>query len=254
MLRFDARRFLVNRLRLFDARYVCAWLFHTGSGSGLGNRLAMWLRVGLLHFRLTLHFQAVFLELLCVKRLLRVLLPGLLVRPAATVGTIAPVAAATATAPAIASATARFAAFLLGLTIAVRTQVGCLGLALLLLLRRARRTLIGAAFALRTLGGLIYALRRIDLRLDLGLRNIGWRTILPARRTVLARLLLLRRTLIAALLVIAALVVAPTIALRVASAIGALLVIAPAVAVAARLAVAPGATVTAAAAMIVAVA
>ena len=100
--------------RLFYARYFCARLFHAGSRSGLGNRLAMRLSVGLLHFRLTLHFQAVLLELLCVKRLLRILLAGLLVRPAATVGTIAPVAAATAPAAAIAPATARFAAFLLG--------------------------------------------------------------------------------------------------------------------------------------------
>jgi len=230
-----------------------AW---SGSGGGLGNRFALSVRFGLLHLRLALHLQTVLLELLRVERLLRALLPGLLLRPAATIGTIAPVAAAAATAAAIAPAAARFAAFVLRQAIAVRSKVGCLRLSLLLLLERARRTLVWTALALRPLGGLIHGLHKLTLRLRLRLRDIGRRAILPALAlgTVVARLLLLRRAPVAALLVIDALMIAATVALSVASAIAALLVIAPAVAVAARLAIAPGTAVATATMTLVAVA
>ena len=119
----------------------------------------MTVRFGFVRLRLALHLQAVFLELLRVERLLRTVLPGLLVGPAfATLGTIAPVAAAAATAAAIASAAARLAAFLLGLTVAVlRSRVGCLRRPLLL--RRTRWALIGATLTLWALGGLLRGLR-----------------------------------------------------------------------------------------------
>ena len=123
-----------------------------------------------------------------------------------------------------------------------------------MLLRRARWTLVGAAFALGTLGGLVHALRHIGLRLHLCLRKIGLRTLGPALLRAVVALLLLRRTLIAALLVIASLMVASTVALLVAPAVAAVLLIASPVAVAARLAIAPRATVAAATMTLVAVA
>lgn len=206
----------------------------------------MALRLGLVHLRLALLLQPVLLELLGVKRLRRILLLGLVLRPAlATLGTITPVGAASAAAAAVTSPAAGLFAFLLRLTVAVlRSRIGSLlhgSLRRPLLLRRTRRALIGAALALRTLGGLAFGLRKLALLLDLVLRlGLALRTL--ALGAIRPRLLLLRRARIAARLVVAALMIpfSVTLAARlITPALAALLVIAFAVAVATRLAIAP---------------
>ena len=244
VLRFDARCFFAHGRR--HAHFFRARLLVTRRGSRLGDRFALCVRLGLLHLSLALHLQAVFLELLRVEGLFRALLARLLVRAIlATIRTIAPVGTAAATAAAIAPA-ARFAALLFRLAVAIRRAAN--RSLRPLLLRRTRRTLVGAALTLRLLGRRNRALRKLGLRLDLCLRNIRLRALLPAvLRTVLALLLLLlRRALIAPLLV------APTVA----AAIAAVLALASPVAVCALLAVASRAaiTVTAATMTIVAVA
>ena len=179
------------------------------------------LRFRLVHLRLALLLQPMLLELLRVERLLGTLRPrpALAAFPAITVP-----AAASPVAPA---APVLFA-FLLRRPRAVLRR-----LLRPRLLRRAWRALIGTALALRTLGVLVFGLRKLALLLDLALRTLALGAIRP-------HLLLMGRALVAALLLVAPAVAVGTRLIT--PAITALLVIAPAVAVATRLAIAsPGA-------------
>lgn len=196
----------------------------------------MRLRIRLVRLSLALLLQAVLFKLLRVQRLLGAL--ALRLRLAfATIGTITPVAAATAAAAAIAPPTAGLFAFLLW-----RSRAVLAGLlrTLLLLLRLTRRALIRPPFALRTLGWLTLDLQELALLLDLSLRAFSLGAIL-ARLLLLGRALLIpARLLVAPSVPIASRLVTPRVA------IAAWLVIAPAVAVATRLAIAPSAAFAAA--------
>lgn len=225
-----ARSFFPYRLLhagFFGARFFNARLFHAGRWSGLRHRIAMALCLRIVRLSLALHLQPVLLQLLSVERLLRALVLLGVFRPAlTTVRAITPVGAATAPAAAIASPAARLFAILLRLTVAVlRARIGPLLHGRPLLLLRTRGTLIGAALRLRPFAGLIHGLRKIDWLLDLSLRPIGLRTILPAIRPVRARLLLLRWALFAPCIAISTLLLvrpaAATVALVIALAVAA---------------------------------
>lgn len=197
--------------------------FHAGGGRGrsfMVNRRVCFVS----HLRFALLLEAVFLQLLRVHGLVRALHVLLLLRTALAafaVRTIAPVAATTApsAATAIAASTTVLFAFLLRRTVRIlRTLLRPL------LLRRARRTLIRPALALRAIAIRPFNLRDFSLRLHCGLRlHCALRTL--ALRAIRARLMLLRRALVAPLLV------ASAVALLIATAVAAVaLVIAPAVA------------------------
>ena len=131
------------------------------------------------HLRFALHLQPMLFELLRVERLLRILLRMRLLRPAFTA--IASTATAAAAAAAAVTAPALFFATFLRRTVAVlqaRLRP--------LLLRRALRTLIRPAFALRTLERLALCLGKLALLRDLALRAIGARLLLLLRRPLVA--------------------------------------------------------------------